>query len=436
MAEKYGVASKKQTVVIYASQSGTAVRYASQIAEHLEGPVSLLSLDRVDDDLLAEAACAIFVVSTYGEGEPPDNGVRFSRTFLTASAKNLSHLKFSVLALGDRSYRYFCGFGHSVYQGLKHHGATPMFPVIEIDAQSEDSCARELARGYEQLRACGIKIKVPDLEDHSFTLSPGGSAYHRWHLRERYVVNPGSPGESLYWIRLHPDKETSEPWQAGDIAEVIPCYPEEDGSPKQALPAPAARAYSIASIPEDGSLDLLVRQQRNPDGSFGLASGWLTHYLKSGDDVTLRIRANPLFKGPKEDVPLILIGNGSGFAGLRAILHEREKLGLSQNWLFFGERSPDKDRIFNKEIATWQHSGHLQKVDLAFSRCPRNPRYVQDALKTADDLRAWVDKGAVLMVCGSLKGMAEGVDDALRATLGEKQLEQLSLAGRYKRDVY
>lgn len=436
VADKAGVASQKQTVVTYASQSGTALHYASQLAENIEAPVTLLSLDRIDDDLLENAACVIFVVSTYGEGEPPDNGVRFSKKYLTASAQQLSHLKFAVFALGDRSYQYFCGFGHSVYRGLKHHGATPLFPVIELDAQSGEENALELSRGYEQLRTNGINVKPAASEVEPSQASPNDSGYHRWKLIERTEVNPGSPGESLYWIKLQSDASVQEHWQAGDIAEVIPHYPEEGHQVATKKSAPAFREYSIASIPDEGSLELLVRQQRNPDGSFGLASGWLTHYLKPGGDVELRIRSNPLFKTPTEDTPLILIGNGSGFAGLRSILREREKLGLHKNWLFFGERSPEKDRIFKNEIDQWHVSGHLKNVDLTFSRCPDNPRYVQDALLAADQLVAWIEKGAIVMVCGSLRGMAEGVDQALIKVLGEEQLESLRLAGRYRRDVY
>ncbi|WP_439134250.1 sulfite reductase subunit alpha [Pseudomaricurvus sp.] len=421
-------------LVAYASQSGTALHYASQISKSLEGPVQLLSLDRVDDDILASITRAIFVVSTYGEGEPPDNGARFSRRYLAASAKDLSHLHFAVLALGDRSYQYFCRFGRSVYQGLKHHGATPLFQMVEQDAQSEQASSLNLVRWYEQLRDSGIPInrqshEVPDSPDRA-------GDYYRWNLTARTQVNSGSPGEPLYYLQLQPQAGEQQFWAAGDIAEIIPRYPSEQSSASVDQSPLVSREYSIASIPEDGSLDLLVRQQCNPDGSFGLASGWLTHHLEAGGEVELRIRNNPFFRAPEEDVPLILIGNGSGYAGLRSMLRERYRVGQHKNWLLFGERSPTNDRIFKEELAEWQRTGHLQKVDLTFSRCPNNPQYVQDALLAADELPAWIEKGAVVMICGSLKGMAEGVDRALREIFGDEQLEALHAAGRYRRDVY
>ncbi|MNW05410.1 Sulfite reductase [NADPH] flavoprotein alpha-component [compost metagenome] len=62
---------------------------------------------------------------------------------------------------------------------------------------------------------------------------------------------------------------------------------------------------------------------------------------------------------------------------------------------------------------------------------------MQDRLReAADELRAWLADGAVIYVCGSLQGMAEGVDRALRDILGDEALQQLNDEGRYRRDVY
>ncbi|MDR2063007.1 MAG: hypothetical protein LBQ29_16625, partial [Acinetobacter sp.] len=54
----------------------------------------------------------------------------------------------------------------------------------------------------------------------------------------------------------------------------------------------------------------------------------------------------------------------------------------------------------------------------------------------ADELVKWVEQGAVIYVCGSIEGMASGVDQALTDILGEQKLDELRQAGRYRRDVY
>ena len=79
----------------------------------------------------------------------------------------------------------------------------------------------------------------------------------------------------------------------------------------------------------------------------------------------------------------------------------------------------------------------LERLDLVFSRDGHAQRYVQDALHAhAGTLRAWVDEGAALYVCGSLEGMAPGVDAALNEILGQSRMTALADAGRYRRDVY
>ncbi|MNH22345.1 Sulfite reductase [NADPH] flavoprotein alpha-component [compost metagenome] len=63
--------------------------------------------------------------------------------------------------------------------------------------------------------------------------------------------------------------------------------------------------------------------------------------------------------------------------------------------------------------------------------------YVQDVLlQQAEEFKRWVAEGACVYVCGSLQGMAAGVDAALNGVLGEALVQQLIEDGRYRRDVY
>jgi len=88
-------------------------------------------------------------------------------------------------------------------------------------------------------------------------------------------------------------------------------------------------------------------------------------------------------------------------------------------------------------LAQWRESGHLQRLDLAFSRDQPEKRYVQHALRdAADELRCWVGQGAAIYVCGSLEGMGQEVQQILLGLLGQTRLEQLTEQGRYRRDLY
>jgi sulfite reductase (NADPH) flavoprotein alpha-component len=174
-----------------------------------------------------------------------------------------------------------------------------------------------------------------------------------------------------------------------------------------------------------------------PDGTPGIGSGWLCDYAPIGGEIALRLRSNPNFHAPDPARPMLLIGNGTGIAGLRALLKARIAAGAYHNWLLFGERNADRDFFYGDEIRRWQSQGFLQRVDLAFSRDQEQRIYVQHKLQAAgESLHKWVDAGAAVYVCGSLSGMAPGVDAVLRAVLGDERIEQMMAEGLYRRDVY
>ncbi|MNN35932.1 Sulfite reductase [NADPH] flavoprotein alpha-component [compost metagenome] len=190
-------------------------------------------------------------------------------------------------------------------------------------------------------------------------------------------------------------------------------------------------------MPSDGTLQLMLRRQLRPDGTPGLASGWLCDYTAPGDNIDLRLRSNRNFHPPLGNAPLILIGNGTGIAGLRAHLRARIDAGAQRNWLLFGERNVTHDFHFGAELQQWQREGGIEHLDAVFSRDGGPFHYVQDALAArAQRLRDWVEQGATILVCGSLQGMAPAVDAVIAQALGAEAHEALRIAGRYRRDVY
>jgi sulfite reductase (NADPH) flavoprotein alpha-component len=105
--------------------------------------------------------------------------------------------------------------------------------------------------------------------------------------------------------------------------------------------------------------------------------------------------------------------------------------------LIFGERNAAHDFYYRDEIEDWQARGLLTRIDMVFSRDRSERHYVQDRLRErADAVREWLAQGAAIYVCGSLEGMATGVETALTDILGTTGIQQLIEQGRYRRDVY
>ncbi|PTU33197.1 sulfite reductase subunit alpha [Stenotrophobium rhamnosiphilum] len=454
-------------LLCYASQTGYALRIAMQTAKSLQAAgqsVNLKSLGDVDLTTLQSSSRALFVVSTTGEGDPPDTAITFVRKVMRGQS-NLKGLNYGLLALGDQEYRHYCGFGRELDRWLKRHGAQPLFDAVEVDNADEGA----LRHWQHHLELLGDGQAVPDWTEPE---------YEDWRLVERTLLNAGSAGGAVYHLSLEPQGKPLT-WSAGDIVEIGPRNSQQKvNEALKVLGLPAAtvlrheereevlsdwlarcllprqleeltqqlvenlkplphREYSIASIPKDGRLELLLRQMRQSDGSLGLGSGWLTEHAKVGETIAVRIRSNPSFHAPTDDRPVILIGNGTGLAGLRAHIKARVAAGHRRNWLLFGERSADHDFYHREEIEGWRNDGFLQRVDLAFSRDQSERIYVQQRLsKAADEVRRWVSDGASIHVCGSLEGMAPAVTAVLNDILGAEQLEQLAADGRYRRDVY
>jgi sulfite reductase (NADPH) flavoprotein alpha-component len=403
-------------LVLHASQTGNAETLAERTVQLLATgglAARAASMATLDTALLAGATRVLFIASTYGEGDAPDAAARFAGTAMTAGA-DLAHLHYAVLALGDRNYASFCGFGRALDAWLARQGATRLFDCIEVDRGD----ARALAEWQHQVGRLAGTADAPDWE---------APAYGAWRIAARELLNPGSAGAPLYRLGLVPAEGMLPDWEAGDLAQVS--APGDPAHPRE---------YSIASIPAEGRLDLLVRLQQRADGSPGAASGWLCTGAGSADLVRLRLRAHRRFRlGDNAHRPLIAIGNGSGLAGLRALLMARRQLGVRDNWLLFGERNAAHDFLLREELQAWHAAGWLARLDLAFSRDQAERRHVQHLLREqAAQAAEWVGRGAAVYVCGSLQGMAGGVHAALAAILGEAALDALAAEGRYRRDVY
>ena len=415
-AARAALANNPAWLVAYASQTGNAEELATQTAQSLQLagiPVRLCALAELTASDLQQAERALFLVSTYGEGDAPDNAAAFMGRLMTGELA-LPQLHYGVLALGDRSYGQFCGFGRALDAWMATQGASRLFERIEVDR----SASAAIEQWFQHLSHLAGTSDAPDWS---------APAFGDWKLMQRQLLNPGSAGGAIYHVELAPVSGSLPDWQSGDLVQVA--APADPSQPRE---------YSIASIPRDGSVHLLVRQHAHPDGSLGLASGWLTAQAAVGDVVQLRLRQHKRFRLEENaQRPLILIGNGSGIAGLRGHLKSRVLAGQRRNWLIFGERNAAHDFHYREEIEGWHASGDLPRLDLAFSRDQAERTYVQDRLRgNADEITLWLQQGAAIYICGSLAGMAGGVDQALQEMLGRPALDALAAEGRYRRDVY
>ncbi|AYX95708.1 PepSY domain-containing protein [Acinetobacter baumannii] len=467
LAGHYIDQNAKPWLITYATQTGVAEQLAWSTATSLQEahqPVQVKSVQQLTEVDLQQHEQILFVISTYGTGEAPDLASNFAKKLLKTNLR-LQHVKYAVLALGSKEYPdTYCSFGHTVDEWLKNNGAKALFDIIEVD----NANPTDIQNWNQAL------VKATKLDLHAVNIE---KVFDNWTLQQRDLLNPNSLGQPAYNIELTASHEAV--WQAGDIAEIQPGNSPErinkflqhhhilknavvdslQVSIEKALwnkdltgeiepfanldhlleqlPTLPTREYSIASIPSQQVLRLVVRQQYDESGDLGLGSGWLTQHTEINQNVALRIRTNESFHLIDDNRPIICIGNGTGIAGLMSLLHTRTRHNYTDNWLIFGERQRAHDFFYASTIEAWQTMGMLKRLDLAFSRDQEQRVYVQDIIRqNAAELVNWIERGAVLYVCGSIEGMASGVDQALIHILGEEQVDELRQQGRYRRDVY
>jgi len=211
------------------------------------------------------------------------------------------------------------------------------------------------------------------------------------------------------------------------------------------------RLYSVASSPlaVPGEAHLAMVLEATPSGRVGLTTGHVARCLAVGDSLSIYLHANARFHLPADpDTPIIMIGPGVGVAPFRGFLQHREARGdAGDNWLLFGARHRHSDFLYQIDWLRWRKSGLLTRLDVAFSRDQARRIHVQQRMQEKGaELFRWLQRGAVVYVCGDASAMAPGVDAALRALIArhgaldragaEKYLREMKQTRRYLRDVY
>ncbi len=214
------------------------------------------------------------------------------------------------------------------------------------------------------------------------------------------------------------------------------------------------RLYSISSSPimHPGEVHLTVdvlRYELHGRWRKGVSSTFLGERAGREIEVPVYLRPTSDFLLVDDDVPIVMVGPGTGIAPFRAFLEERAARGVTDGyaWLFYGARNGATDFLYREELEHYSGAGVLTRLDTAFSRDQDEKIYVQDRMwEHGADFWAWLDAGAVVYVCGDAQRMAKDVNDTMTRIVArfgqmtvrdaEAWVKQFSADGRYLRDIY
>jgi len=136
-------APAKTLTILYASQTGNAKGVASQLEKSAVAAgitVKLINTSDYKAKALKNETHVLIVASTNGEGEAPDDAIEFHEFLLGKKAPKLPNLSYSVLALGDSSYEFFCQTGKDFDERLKELGAKQVLPRLDCDVDYDSDC--------------------------------------------------------------------------------------------------------------------------------------------------------------------------------------------------------------------------------------------------------------------------------------------------------
>ena len=543
-------ASEGRTLtILYGTETGNSRELAKSLAKAasefgLSAKLSDLSDYKVRQ--LKDEQDLLFVVSTYGEGDPPQPSVAFFEFLEGPRAPKLNTVRFSVLALGDSTYEKYCEAGKRIDRRLEELGATRLRPRVDCDIDYDEAAAAWSASLIELLaadraasapaRSVRAAVQVADVARHDkhhpfaatvlekihivgrnstketrhveLDLSGSGFVYQPGDslgivpsndlrvvedllsatglsgieevavsnssislasaLTSRFEITTASPRFIQQWAKLTGADDLRALLEADlsgecvrflsrhQVIDIVRRFPAPEVKAEQLLAGLRPlqpRLYSLASsqliVGEEAHITVApVRYDLHGIARGGVASTQIADRLEMGDTVPVYIQENPHFRLPADDVPIIMVGPGTGVAPFRAFLQEREaRAAAGRSWLFFGERNFRSDFLYQVEWQDWLKDGVLSRLDVAFSRDAAEKVYVQNRMHgQAHDIYAWLEEGAHFYVCGDEKAMAHDVHEALIAIVereGGKSREaaddyvrNLAADHRYQRDVY
>lgn len=153
----------KDVTVLYGSQTGNSEGLAKKTAQHLEEKgfqVTLSSMSDFKPNNLKKINNLLVIVSTHGEGDPPDNALSFHEYVHGRRAPKLDHLSFSVLSLGDSSYEFFCQTGKEFDERFEELGGTRLFDRVDCDLDYDEPFS-EWLQGVASSLSEGEAVSLP-----------------------------------------------------------------------------------------------------------------------------------------------------------------------------------------------------------------------------------------------------------------------------------
>ncbi|SFD89558.1 sulfite reductase (NADPH) alpha subunit [Bacillus sp. OV194] len=221
----------KEVTILYGSQTGNAQGIADNSSKALKEKgfeVTVSSMSDFKPNQLKKLKNLLIIVSTHGEGDPPDNAISFYEFVHGKRAPKLEDLRFSVLSLGDSSYEFFCQTGKDFDKVLEELGGKRLTPRVDCDLDYDEPAAEWLSKVILGLNEAQGETASEAFQEASATLAEEAtySRTNPFHAEVLENINLNGRGSNKETRHLELSLEGSNlSFEPGDSLGI---YPEND----------------------------------------------------------------------------------------------------------------------------------------------------------------------------------------------------------------
>lgn len=209
----------QKITIVYGTETGNSKRLATDFAAKakklgLHAKIQGLDQYRLTD--LTKEEYLLTIMSTHGDGEPPEAAQKFY-DFVYRNELKLPRLKYSVLALGDSSYPLFCKAGEDVDEQLNKLGANRIAPLqkcdVDYDIEAEEWFSKIISALNQNSPEVPTRSTTPPLRKTS------GKKIYNGKLQAHVNLNDTGSNKETYHIEIQADDVQYLP---GDSVGIIP----------------------------------------------------------------------------------------------------------------------------------------------------------------------------------------------------------------------
>ncbi|MET1056190.1 MAG: PepSY domain-containing protein [Pedobacter sp.] len=361
-------AEESRFIILVGSENGSTFGFARLLHKQLLKAGEKSFVAEINTfTFFPKAEYLIVMTATYGLGDAPTNSSQFAK--LIGKYPQIQPLKYSVVGFGSQSYPDFCKFAFDVNHTLsKQSWAVPLTDIHTVDDKSPADFGI-WAEAWSQQTGITLSVlselkaaRVKDLEKLTVISNTANEAFT----------------EGIFNIALKAGKKLKV--TSGDLLALYPANDHRE------------RLYSVGIV--DGELRLSIRLHPS-----GLGSTYLKQ-LVPGEKIPAKIIDNHHFHFPDTAPEVVMISNGTGIAPFIGMLSQNTRRVPVH--LYCGFRDSLSYGSYKSFLKEHQSKRQLLQLHPALSR-EGEKHYVSQILsRDADFIGGVLNKGGVIMICGSL----------------------------------